>query len=357
MAKDVNDIYDLSLFGSKKSKPPSPAQVARTNAASQARYEGQAARYAAMQGGVLKAPDDPTTTTTRNPGPVTRSTNTNNGGGGPSASELAARKAGKDASAKQNQATQDIINALLNSLGGFASGRDTQIANASRQLEASLNGILKNYTAAVDDYEESAEGNQQDQAAKSAANATNRARERISLLLQAASQGAGETDQFRSSIMAALNADANQQEIDRSFFDTERSINSQIAGANSQAESQRRSAWEQNQEQVGSAWNEYWKNYSDTMTNVQRTAASNTNVDSDYSTGFNADLRGMNVVDEASKYAGKTYQTENKDDEWFKNFVGRKEGKNTDVTSTSRAGAVQIAAPKSAEGATLRKSA
>lgn len=306
-------------------------------------------------GGVPKPPDSVIQGRTNNPPPATRTTST--APSGPSASELSARKAGKDSTGKQNQATQDIINALLNSLGGFASGRDTQVANAGRQLEATLQGILGNYSAAVGDYEETAEGNKQDQASKSAANLTNRARERISLLLQAASQGAGETDQLRTTIMAALNADANQQEIDRSFFDTERNINSQIAGANQQAVSQRRSAWEQNQEQVASAWNEYWKNYSDTMTNVQRTAASNTNVDSDYSTGFNADLRGLNPVDEASKFAGKTYQTENKDDDWFNNFLGRKEGKNTEVTSTNRAAAVAIGAPKSAEGATLRRTA
>jgi hypothetical protein len=194
-----------------------------------------------------------------------------------------------------------------------------------------------------------------DEASKSAANVTNRARERASLLEQASSQGAGETDQLRAQLQAFNNADANQLEIVRSFYDTERSINSQIAGANTQAETNRRSSWNQNQEKIGTAWSEYYKNYTDTWTNAQRTAAQNSNIESDYSTGFNANFGGKNAVDEAARYAGTTYEEQQQTEDWYKNWGGRKNGKNTKLTSVNNAATTTIAAPKIAEGATLRK--
>lgn len=276
------------------------------------------------------------------------------GGGGISAAEVSARKQGKDRTRAENAATQGILDALFNSIRGFETGRDTQLKNADDALNRTLEGILANYTLAVADYEDSANANAADYDAKTAANIANRARERMSLLQQAASQGAGETDQLRAQVQAFLNANANQLELDTARTDTERSILSQIANANSTAESQRRSAWAQNQEARGAAMNDFYKNYSDTMTNAQRVAAQNSNIDSDYSEKFTADTRGMNLVDEASRYAGQTYREEKQSDDWYRNFSGRRNGEKRRTTSASRAGATTIDAPKSAEGATLR---
>lgn len=270
------------------------------------------------------------------------------------AAESKAKKAGKDQSARENKATQEIIDTILKGLKGYAAGRDTQLANAATALEAALAGIQANYQGAVADYNKTAIANEQDEASKSAANLTNRARERMSLLEQAASQGAGETDQLRAQLQSYQNFDANALEISRSFNDTQRSIQSQIAGANNQAETSRRSAWQTNQEQRGQAWNDFYKNYTDAATNAQRVAAQNSNIDSDYSTGFNPNFGGLNIIDEASKYVGKTYKNEDKDEEWFRNFEGRTEGRNKKLNSANRAASTTISAPKSAEGATLR---
>ena len=271
------------------------------------------------------------------------------------AATAAAKKAGKDQTAKENAATQGIINSLLGTLGGYASGRDTQIGNAQKALNDSLSGILSNYNSAVKDYNLTGVANEEDESSKSAANVQNRARERMSLLEQAASQGAGETDQLRAQIQAFNNFDANQLEVTRSFFDTQRSVNSQIAGANSQAESSRRSSWNQNQEAVGNAWNDYWKNYSDVWTNIQRTGAGNTNVDSDYSQGFTANYGGYDPVAEASKTAGLAYQNQQQDEAWYTNWDGKDNGRDTKVAATNKAAATTIKAPKAAEGATLRE--
>ena len=266
-----------------------------------------------------------------------------------------AQAAGKAQTAKENQATQAIIDALRKSAAGFAGGRDTLLANADRSLAASLAGIGANYKGAVDDYLQTGVSNDQDEASKSASNILNRARERMGLLEQAASMGAGETDQLRATLQAFQNFDNNQTEIARGFFDTARSIDSQIAGANNQAMTNRRSAWQQAEEARGNAWNEYYKNYGDTWTNIQRTLAQNTNVDSDYSTAFSANLGGLDAVTEASKYAGSAYKTQEKDEAFYRDFDGRIEGREARSTSTRRAASTSIAAPKAAEGAVLRR--
>lgn len=273
------------------------------------------------------------------------------------AAEAAAKKAGKDQTARENANTQMIIDSLLGSLKGYASGRDTQIKNANTSLEAALAGILSNYTKTVADYQKTGEANEQDEASKSAANLTNRARERTSLLEMAASQGAGETDQLRAQIQAFNNADANQLEISRSFFDTERSINSQIAGANNQAETSRRSADNQAQEAITNAWSEFWKNESDVYTNVQRTAAQNSNIDSDYSTGFNPNFGGMSqqdLISKATANVGRVRETETRDEKFFSEWDGKQGARRRRLNSANQAAAVTIAAPKAAEGATLR---
>ena len=314
-------------------------------------------------GGVLRRNDQTVAPPSSRGGGNVRNTNTSSGGSGggdggaaaaAAAAESRAKKAGKDQTAKQNAATQAIINSLLGALGGYATGRDQQIKNANNALEQILGGIAANYATASGDYAESADRNDQDYDTKTAAIVANRARERTSLLQQAASQGAGETDQLRAVIQAFANAQANQTEADTARADTERQINSQIAGLNAQTEAQRRSAWQQNQEAIGTAWNEYWKNYSDTWTNIQRTGAGNTNIDSDYSTAFTADYDGKDPVKEASRFAGKTYATKNKDDEYFEDFEGRQEGRKGRTVSSQRAGMVTVSAPKRAEGATLR---
>ena len=270
------------------------------------------------------------------------------------AAEAAAKKAGKDQTAKENSNTQAIIDALLGSLEGFGRGKDQLVANANKSLDDQLLNILQNYTGNLADYNKTADSNDQDQSAKTAANVTNRARERMSLLQNAASQGAGETDQLRAQIQAFLNADANQQEVDRAYTDTNRSIASQIAGANSQAETQRRSAWAQNQEAIGKATNDWYKNLQDVWTNIQRTAAQNNNIDSDYSTGFTADFKGHNPVSEAAQYAGKTYAQQSKDEKWYKDWTGKQLGREGRSNTGNAAAATTIKAPEAAEGATLR---
>ena len=286
---------------------------------------------------------------------------------GPSATDIAAanaarekanfNKEGKDRTAKENAATQGIIDALLASLTGFASGRDQAFTNAQGTLDTTLDGILKSYLGAMGDYQKTGIANQEDEASKSAANVQNRARERMGNLAQVLSQGGGETDAMRALLTVFQNYDANQMDVTRAFNDTERQVNSQIAGANSQAETQRRSAWQQFQEARAQAENDYNKNYMDVWTNIQRTAAGNTNIDTESSTGFTANTGGKNAVDEVARYAGKQYGQKPQDEKWYREFEGKQRGRKTSTSASNRGATATISAPRSAEGATLRREA
>jgi hypothetical protein len=56
-------------------------------------------------------------------------------------------------------------------------------------------------------------------------NDTNRIRERASSIVEAMAQGAGESDTLKAQMMSLRNFDANQNEINRAFHDSQRSIN------------------------------------------------------------------------------------------------------------------------------------
>ena len=277
------------------------------------------------------------------------------GGGGISAAESAARKVAKDQAAKENANTQAIINMLRGSLAGYAAGRDTQLANAESVFTQALAGIGKQYQLNSDDLGSQAARNESDEAAKTFSNRTNRSRERQALLEQAASQGAGETDQLRTIVQAFENADANQQEVTTAYNDSLGSIRSSLTGINASTENARRNAWGQREDARSQAMNDYYKNYMQTWTDIQRTAASNSNIDSDYSVGFNADFGGLDPVAEAARYAGTTRKFEAPDEEFTSMWDGKRDTIGKETTPTKLAAMTRLGPVKKAEGSDLRK--
>lgn len=272
--------------------------------------------------------------------------------------EAKAKKAGKDKTSRENQATRDVIDGLLKSMGNYESGRDKQLGNAKTSFETALQGVLEQYLAGVRDTDEYAARNEADYDMKSNANTTNMVREKNDLLSQALSQGAGETDMLRALTQAARNFDQNRQGTSAAYNDTLRSINSQLSGLGVTATNARTNAFNQNQEAQGSIWNDYYKNMTDSWTNIQRTEAGNSNIESDYSTGFE-DRYGSNdsqkAIDEIAKYTGKTYETQKPGEGWANGWEGKKDAYNRNAQLGQQAAAVAPGKLQKAEGATLRK--
>lgn len=267
----------------------------------------------------------------------------------------AAKAAARSQSSKENANTQRVIDTLFGTLKGYRSGRDQALKNAQAVLRASITGLDRQYTQTVDDLESSTDRNEADEAAKTFANRSNRARESRALLEQLVSQGAGETDQLRGMVQAFTNADANQLDVTSAYYDTLNNINSSLRQANSSTENARRNAWGQAEDARAQAYTDFANNYTQVWTDIQRTAASNSNIDSEYSEGFKADFHGKDPYKEAASQAGYTYEWKPPKEDWAQGWKGKETKLGQDTSTQSMGATTLLGGLRRAEGATLRR--
>ena len=272
------------------------------------------------------------------------------------ADEAAAKKAGKSQTAKENSNTQKIINTLIGSIKGYTAGRDQSLANATAIFNEGIKGVSSQYTQTLGDLQFSQDQNEADETSKTYANRSNRAREQQSLMEQMLSQGAGETDQLRGMVQAFENADANQLDVTTAYYDTMNSVNSGLRQANMDTENARRNVWGQKEEARGQAYENFYNNYTQIWTDAQRTAASNSNINSAYSTAFNPTFGGKDPLKEATRYAGDIYTWKAPKTGWAENWADKDTLIGAQVTTpTMAAAATKLGPIKRAEGANLRK--
>ncbi len=135
-------------------------------------------------------------------------------------------------SVKKNDDKQ-ILKALKQLLeGGFAKARDQQLANIDTMYATQDADLLKGYGLRSEQLGLARKDNDKSEADASFANLANRARETQDILAQTAEQGAGESDTAKAQLMAIQNWDANQGEVNRSYFDTVRSVNNAVNDLN-----------------------------------------------------------------------------------------------------------------------------
>ena len=119
---------------------------------------------------------------------------------------------------------------LLN--GGFAKARNQQLANIGTMYTTQDADLLKGYSSRAEQLGLARKDNEKSESDASFANLANRARETQDILAQTAEHGAGESDTAKAQLMAIQNWDANQGEVNRSYFDTVRSVNNAINDLN-----------------------------------------------------------------------------------------------------------------------------
>ena len=135
-------------------------------------------------------------------------------------------------SVKKND-DKPILKALEQLLkGGFAKARDQQLANIDTMYATQDADLLKGYESRSNQLGLARTDNDKSEADASFANLANRARETQDILAQTAEQGAGESDTAKAQLMALQNWDANQSEVNRSYFDTVRSVNNAVNDLN-----------------------------------------------------------------------------------------------------------------------------
>lgn len=119
---------------------------------------------------------------------------------------------------------------LLNK--GFAAARDTKLANIKKITEQQDAELVRGYEARTTSLLAADKDNEKAESDASFANLANRARETGNMLDEFIVQGAGETDMLKAQLMSLRNWDSNQADVNRSYFDTQRSVNSAINDLN-----------------------------------------------------------------------------------------------------------------------------
>lgn len=176
-------------------------------------------------------PVRPKTTYTAPPKPKSSSTS-KSGSGSKSGSRSGSGSGSSGGGVKSTNDSPQIkaLEELLNK--GFAAARDTKLANIKKITDQQDAELLRGYEARTTSLLAADEDNEKAESDASFANLANRARETGEMLDEFLVQGAGETDMLKAQLMSLRNWDANQADVNRSYFDTQRSVNSAINDLN-----------------------------------------------------------------------------------------------------------------------------
>lgn len=146
--------------------------------------------------------------------------------GAKSGSSAASSSAEKINDNPQIKALEELLNK------GFAAARDTKLANIKTITAHQDAELVRGYEARTTSLLAADKDNEKAESDASFANLANRARETGNMLDEFIVQGAGETDMLKAQLMSLRNWDSNQADVNRSYFDTQRSVNSAINDLN-----------------------------------------------------------------------------------------------------------------------------
>ena len=274
---------------------------------------------------------------------------------GPSAAEVAKAKAdteAKDRSRKENEATKALVDQQVQLSNAFGKQRDTKLGNIDSTFKTSDSNLLKGYSQALGGLLSTSKDNDRSESDSTFQNISNAVRERSDILTEIGNNGGGETDILRGQLAALRNYSTNQNEINRSFFDTLGSINRSITSLNVDTATSRNGLWSQSESDKESAWANYYNQQADTWTQITNIENSNNNTATDTSEEYKKSQAGSGK--KAADFAGSSYakKTNSGLDAWS----GKGQAEKRKLASTNSAATVNLGGPmKRAEGATLRK--
>lgn len=165
---------------------------------------------------------------------------------------------------------QQQIDALRVALGskGLRRALRVQLANVGLALRQQDAELVTGYRERVGSLRNTAEDNEKAAAAQTAANLSNKSRERMNAMSEAAVQGAGESDTLRAQGASLRNWNANQNEVNRSFYDTLTSVNSSLTDLTVDTRTARINAAAQANADRSGLWTDYYANRAEVLTQL-----------------------------------------------------------------------------------------
>lgn len=287
-----------------------------------------------------------------------------------------------------NQAKLDALTKLVGT--GLSGARDTKLGAVTADLKLLLDQAMANYTASLGDVNASLRSNEKAEADSSFANLANRAREKMDLVSQALSQGAGESDVLKTQLQALRNWDANQNDVNRSYFDTRDSANASLTDLNTGTKSNMTGYEIDANQRQSNVWDDFYGAMSDSYTQMDNLATNNYLLGQEIQAN-QKNMEGQNALvawldagkdassfvapttatgtpsvrtpydgyaDEAASFAGQAWKNPGVSDA-TKNWAGQEA--QTSALNTSQGWAAQTntastgTAKKKPEGATLRR--
>lgn len=280
------------------------------------------------------------------------------------ARESAAKKKAADkykAEAKLLGDKAKIAEGSLNS-GAFRDALRTRLANIDIITGQQDKALLDDYGARVGDLSSAKDQNDAAAGDSSVANLMNRARERGSALTEAMNMGAGESDVLKSGLMALRSWDSNQNEINRSFFDSLQSINSSLGDLNIDTKTARMNVAQQAGSDKDAAWTEYFNRKSQQYTDISNIRGQQANVlgqakEQDGKIGKQqkaAEKAALQAYKQATKESNRVHENPGIDPA-IVNWRGQADFEGTQTNSLLVAASGNVAPRAKPSGAGLRK--
>lgn len=249
---------------------------------------------------------------------------------------------------KDAKATRKTVKALHKQVNPLKKSRKTALQNI-RKRELQGNKFIKDAFSKLNaQYQLGLDANRKSEHDTSFANRANRARERGDILQEAASQGAGESDNLRAQAMALRNWSANQQEVNRAFHDTQQSTNQEIQNLNQNTRQNLFNLYGQSNVERAKVWDDYYSAAGDVWTqifNAQNAQTANKQYKNQYK---NADGRAAKMIGSTWKDPGVPKAVQN----WQGQKVTEEKLNSSKMGLQQYGKAMKQAKP---EGSTLRK--
>lgn len=281
-----------------------------------------------------------------------RATNSGGGGGarkaapaGPSYQD-GYNKAMKEVNDRKSNDSPQVaaLKKMLSS--SFESARNTKVGNIRLLLGQQDAVLLGDYKKRAASLEGNRSDNDKSEVDASTTNLANRARERGDIMLQASSQGAGESDTLRASLQAVRNWSANQQDVNRSFFDTQRSVNGSIVDLNSDTRTARSNLYGAALSDTEQVWANYYNQRADAYTQLGNIQASKTS---------DSYLKNSGSFNSAAKEAASSWKSPGIP-KAVRDWAGTTKTSDRTLNNSDPTFAATVGTPrKKPEGATLRK--